>query len=157
MSVYSRVVRAVGHQRWFAAVASRVAPALDRTVYRLSRGRRVATPTAVPTFFLTTIGRSTGQERRVAVSYLDLDGSFIVVGTNWGKPSSPHWALNLLSNPQCWIERSGMRMPATASVVTEAERERLWVQLADMLPAFGTYRRRAASRSIHMFRVESVG
>ena len=79
MSAYARLLKAIGSRRWFAAVASKIASPLDRLVYRLSRGRRLATPTSVPTFFLTTIGRRTGRRRTVPVSFVVDNGDYVIV------------------------------------------------------------------------------
>lgn len=156
MSMYSRMLRRIGGARWFATVASRAAPAADRIVYRLSGRRRLATPPAVPTLFLTTTGRTSGRRRRVAVSYVESDGDFLVVGTNWGKPTTPDWVLNLEANPRADIEvPGGKESPVTATRVEGSEADGMWRRFESMWPAYAAYRRRAGGREIAMFRLSA--
>ena len=153
MSLYSRFLRRVGDRRWFAAVASRLAPRLDRSVYRLTRGRRMATPPSVPTFLLTTTGRHSGLPRTVAVSYLADGPDFIVVGSNWGKAATPEWASNLVVNPKAEIDVGGKRAAIEAQLVPDAKRAEWWESFGAMWPAYTTYRDRASNREILMFRL----
>lgn len=155
MSVYSRILRSVGTRRWFIVVASRVAPRLDRLVYRVSGRRRLATPPSVTTLFLTTTGRRTGKLRTAAVTYLERGDDFIVVGTNWGKTASPEWALNLAADPRATIEVAGDRTSVEALTIPVEEQEALWDAFAAMWPAFAVYRRRVTDRTIRMFRLRA--
>ncbi len=156
MSLYSRFLRAVGGQNWFAAVAARTVPRLDRVVYRLTRGRRLATPPSVPTFFLTTTGRRSGESRTVAVSYVEDGGDFVVVGSNWGKATTPEWALNLAANPRASVEIGGEETSVEALLVPVGERDALWEAFGSMWPAYAVYRRRAKDRVVQMFRLVST-
>ncbi len=155
MSPYARLLRAVGHRRWFAATAARVAPVLDRLVYRVSSKRRMAAPNSVPTLFLTTMGRITGRRHTVAVSFVADDGSRVVVGTNWGKPTHPEWTWNLLVNPRAEVEHLGEVSTVAAQLVEPAARREYWDRLDAMWPAYAAYRERAP-RSIRMFRLTPV-
>ncbi len=156
MSVYARLLAAVGDKRWFAAVASKVAPGLDRAVYRLTGKRRLATPASVPTLFLTTVGRKTRRDRTVALSYLESGPDFVVVGTNWGKKATPEWALNLVANPRADLEIAGVRHQVEAQSIQRRDAEPLWAEFAAMWPAYEVYRQRTGNRTIHMFRLSRV-
>lgn len=151
MSIYSRLLAAVGDRRWFTAVASRVAPRLDRIVFRITRGRRLATPASVPTFFVTRVGRRTGAPRTVALSFLQREAGYIVVGTNFGKSATPEWALNLVANPRVRVEWGGEEFRAEARAVPI--QDPLWEAFEAMWPAYATYRARATDRTIGMFRL----
>ncbi len=152
MSLYSRVLRTVGHRRWFTAVASRLAPFLDRWLYRLSGRRRVASPNSVPTLFLTTIGRVTGTSHTVPISFVVRGDSLIVVGSNWGKEFHPQWTSNLLGNPRAEVEHRGKAWSVAARSVEPSARAEYWEQLDAMWPAYAAYRKRA-HRQIRMFRL----
>ena len=153
MSIYSRLLAAVGDRRWFAAVASRLAPRLDRVVFTLTRGRRLATPASVPTFFVTTVGRRSGAPRRVALSYLQRGGDYIVVGSNFGKIATPEWALNLAANPRVGVEIGDEEFQAEARAVPIEEQGAYWEAFEAMWPPYATYRTRASNRTISMFRL----
>ena len=153
MSLYSWLLRSVGGQRWFVAIASRLAPRLDRFVYRITRGRRLATPLSVQTIFLTTTGRRSGNSHTVAVSYVKEADDFVVISFNWGKPTTPEWVLNLAANPQAVIEVAGEETRVEAQLVPAADRDALWPACAVMWPAFTTYRGRAKAREKRMYRL----
>lgn len=155
MSLYAGLLRAVGHRRWFTAGAARLAPVLDRWVYRLSGRRRVATPKSIPTMFLTTTGRVTGARHTVPVSFVEDDDSMVVVGTNWGRAPHPEWTWNLLVNPRADIEYHGKTWTAAARLVESPLRAGFWDQLDAMWPPYATYRERAP-RTIRMFRLTPV-
>lgn len=121
MGLYGRVVRRVIGIGWVAWVARRVAPPLDRLVFRLSRGRRLATPSSVPTLLLTTTGRRSGEQRTVPLSYVVHDGAEHVVGTNWGQRHQPAWALNLLADPTATVETTSGRWSVRATRVADAD------------------------------------
>lgn len=152
MSLYSRFVRRFGGRRWFAAMASRVAPDLDRIVYRLSRGRRIATPSSVPTLFLTTTGRRSGEPRTSALSFIGGEDEPIVVGTNWGKPHHPAWTANLLADPRATVEHLGRRWEVVAALVPVEDRAPLWDEFDALYPAYASYRGRL-DRTPRMFRL----
>ena len=153
MSLWGRFVRRWSGTRWFAWSAARVGPNLDRVVYRLSRGRRLATPTDVPTLFLTTIGRRSGRPRTVPVSFVTVDGDDYVVGTNFGQSHQPAWALNLLEHPDASAEYRGSTWSVAAQRIPESDRTDLWPVFDALLPAYARYRARL-QRPIHMFRLD---
>lgn len=155
MSLYSRFVRRYAGTRWFSWGAARTAPALDRLVHRLSRGKRLATPTSVPTLLLTSTGRRSGEPRTVALSFITADGAEHVVGTNFGQTHQPAWALNLLDRPRASVEFRGVSWEVDAVRVPESERHGLWALFDGLLPAYRAYRERV-DRRIHMFRLERV-
>jgi deazaflavin-dependent oxidoreductase (nitroreductase family) len=56
-----------------------------------------------PTLLLTTIGRHSGQRRERALPYYEIDGAFVVVGSNGGGPKDPDWAHNVRANSAAWV------------------------------------------------------
>jgi deazaflavin-dependent oxidoreductase (nitroreductase family) len=80
---------------------------------------------------ITTIGRHTGQPRRIELVYHNVDGRILLSG----RPGFPRgWVANLHANPQLTfhLKRSlSADLPATGRVVTDrAERERLLAPIA---------------------------
>lgn len=75
---------------------------------------------------ITTIGRKSGQPRRIELVYHNVDGRILISG-HPGRPRS--WLANLRANPRFTFHlKRGARadLGATARVVTDrAERERL--------------------------------
>jgi deazaflavin-dependent oxidoreductase (nitroreductase family) len=74
---------------------------------------------------LETIGRRTGQVRQAVLPYWEVDGEYVVLGTLGGAPRDPQWVGNLRARPECaaWIRRR--RVPLTARIADEAERQHL--------------------------------
>jgi deazaflavin-dependent oxidoreductase (nitroreductase family) len=155
VSVLGALARRLGHRRWFAAAGRLLVPA-DRLVGRLTRGRVVALG-LIPSLVLTTTGRRSGRPRSNPLLYVPDGDAYVVVGSNWGQPRQPSWALNLLAEPAAEVLRKGRRTPVRAELATGAERERLWRLLVTEWPAYHTYERRAGDREIQVFRLVPTG
>lgn len=70
---------------------------------------------------LTTIGRRSGQPRTVCVSFMPLDGRYVVFS---GFGIHSHWYQNLRANPEVTIQVGRQRLRATAHVVEDPGRRR---------------------------------
>lgn len=153
---YRNLVRALGHQRWFAALAARMAP-LDAQVLRRTNGRfGLLGNYGLPQCLLTTIGRKSGQPRTVTLLYGRRGSDFVLVGSNFGQSHHPAWALNLAANPAATLEIGGRELPVVARLVTDpTEREEIWQLMYELWPAYLAYRGRAG-REIKLFVVTPV-
>jgi deazaflavin-dependent oxidoreductase (nitroreductase family) len=142
--------QAVGRQPWLPRLRPVIVPA-DRFVIRLTGGRVIGFG-AIPALLLVTTGRRSGQPREVPLQYV-LDGdTFLVIGSNWGRPHHPQWALNLLANPAATVVRRGRRFPVRATLLAGAEREQAWRLVLAQWPGYRDYATRAG-RPIHLFRL----
>ena len=148
------LVRRLGHRRWFARVGRALVTA-DRLVARLTRGRVVAL-NLIPSLLLHTTGRRTGRQRHTPLLGVPDGDGYVVIGSNWGGPRQPAWALNLLADPRAAVTRGGRTVPVRARLLTGAERERAWRMAVREWPAYETYARRAAGRPLYVFRLEPV-
>lgn len=146
------VVQRLGHRRWFARAGRVLVPA-DRLVARLTRGRVVALGLA-PSLLLTTTGRRSGEARQTPLLYAGDSDGYLVVGSNWGGPSHPGWALNLIADPAATVQVRGRTVPVRARLLAGAERERAWRRALEVWPAYETYARRAGIRRLHVFRLD---
>jgi deazaflavin-dependent oxidoreductase (nitroreductase family) len=131
---------------------------VDPWLLRLTRGR-LASTLVFPTGVLETRGARSGAVRRNAVIYFcDVEREpdrVIVAASNGGAPRHPSWYHNLVAHPD--VTFGGVPMRAT--VVDDAERDRLWALADNVFPAFGRYRRGAAShgRTIPLIELTSNG
>jgi deazaflavin-dependent oxidoreductase (nitroreductase family) len=148
------LVRRLGGRRWFAALGRAVVPA-DTLVSRLTGGRVIALGLA-PSLLLTTTGRRSGQPRATPLVYAHDGHGFLVVGSNWGRPVQPAWALNLLADPSAEVRVAGRHLQVAARVLSGDERARAWKRLLAVWPAYDTYAQRAGGRPLHVFRLEPV-
>jgi deazaflavin-dependent oxidoreductase (nitroreductase family) len=144
------LVRRAGHTRWLSRLGPLLVPA-DRVVGRLTRGRVVALG-LVPSLVLTTTGRRSGLPRSNPLLYVADGDAYVLVGSNWGRPAHPAWALNLLAEPRATVTLGGATFPVRATLVTGAERERLWRLATRVWPAYDTYVARSG-RAVRVFRL----
>jgi deazaflavin-dependent oxidoreductase (nitroreductase family) len=157
MSYLAERLRTLGHQPWYPRIGAALVP-LDRAVGLLTKGRYVAFGMKeIPSLLLTTTGRRTGQARTNPLLYAADADSFVVVGTNWGRPQPPAWSLNLLANPTAVVTIGGHRIRVDSGVAMGDERDRLWSLLVGVWPAYETYRRRAHNRDIVVFVLRPQG
>ena len=69
------------------------------------------------------------------LSYYRDGENYLVVGSNWGRPSNPGWYHNLMARPQSEIQVEGKTIAVRASAAEGAEYERLW----DLVSAQNSY------------------
>jgi deazaflavin-dependent oxidoreductase (nitroreductase family) len=140
--------------RAFALVGPKIVPRMDRAVHRLSGGRLLMSRSLVPTLLLITIGHRTGHQRRAPMTCLpEPDGSFLVVGSNWGRATHPHWSISLLRRPQAIVSYRSYRIPVVARMLEGAERAEAWPRLLQVWPVYDRYTRRSGRR-LRVFRLE---
>jgi len=83
---------------------------------------------------ITTIGRKSGEPRRIEIWFHRLDGRFYITGT----PGARSWYANLVANPDFTFhlkESAQVDLPARASAVTGDEKARVLSALEAALPA----------------------
>lgn len=117
--------------KWFMA--------LNAFLIRLSRGRiggKLGTQTIL---ILHTIGRRSGQERSLPIAYFEYEGSYLIVGSNWGKPKDADWVLNLKKDPRASLEIRGKRFAALARQAVGDEYEMLWKLVTGRHPPYLKY------------------
>lgn len=119
MAVGVRVVQKVSSTRGFAKVAPYVIPALDRAVHRLTRGKVLLSAQMLPGIVLTSTGARSGLARRAPLACMPEEGgrSWILVGSNFGRPGHPAWTHNLLARPEARISWKGEDIPVTARLL----------------------------------------
>ena len=97
-----------------------------------------------PLLIMTSIGAKSGEPRRAIVTYSRDGDTYIVAGTAGGAPKDPPWVHNIRANPNVTIEVLGLSaVPAIATVLDEADRQRLWDAHVAALPWFAEYPVRA--------------
>lgn len=119
---------------WFVHTAWRV----HRVLYRLTGGRFLWTTTnkrGWGALHLTTIGRTTGEQRSVIVGYLEDGPNLVAIAMNGWDEGHPAWWLNLQANPLATI-RLAHEPPQQvhAREATGDERDHLWQRWVDVDP-----------------------
>ena len=95
----------------------------------------------MPALELTTIGRKSGERRKVMLTSPVQEGdSLVVVGSKGGEPRHPAWFLNLRENPAVEVSwKGGPTVPMTARVATAEERARLWPKVVERYSGYAQY------------------
>jgi deazaflavin-dependent oxidoreductase (nitroreductase family) len=92
-----------------------------------------------PLLIMTSRGAKSGLPRRVILTFHRDNDDYVVAGTAGGSPTDPAWLHNLEANQAVTIEVRNDLFDATATVVTGADRDRLWDEHVRALPWFADY------------------
>ncbi|MEC4015350.1 nitroreductase family deazaflavin-dependent oxidoreductase [Streptomyces sp. H27-D2] len=157
MAVGARMVQRVSSTRMFGRIAPHVIPAMDRAVHRLTRGRVLLSATMLPGVILTATGAKSGQPRRTPLACMpEKGGSWVLIGSNFGRPGHPAWTGNLLRHPDANVNWKGRDIPVRARLLEGAEREAVWKAALKFWPPYASYQARV-EREIRLFRLEPRG
>ncbi|MEU0583147.1 nitroreductase/quinone reductase family protein [Streptomyces sp. NPDC006132] len=134
-------------------IAPRVLPRCDLFVHRLTRGRLLPSGLVLDTIVLGTIGHRSGTPRATPLAaHRAADGTWLVVGSNFGRPRHPAWSTNLLHRPHATVTARGLSWQVTARQLTAEEKERQRHRILLAVPFYDTYAARAG-RDIRVFRL----
>ena len=104
--------------------------ALHRIVLTVSFGRLGWSALGMPVLELTTIGRKSGEPRKVMLtSPLQLGDTLAIVASRGGDDRHPAWFLNLRDHPAVTVTMSGTSRPMQARIATPEEKAELWPRL----------------------------
>ncbi|MET8129833.1 nitroreductase family deazaflavin-dependent oxidoreductase [Streptomyces sp. NPDC005065] len=153
-----RLIQKVSSTRTFARIAPHVIPAMDRTVHRLTRGKVLLSAQMLPGLILTVRGAKSGQPRTTPLACMPTpehgDGTWILIGSNFGRTGHPAWTVNLLAHPDdAVINWKGHDIAVRARLLEGAEREEVWQAALRFWPPYATYQARV-EREIRLFRLE---
>ncbi|MFE0378678.1 nitroreductase/quinone reductase family protein [Streptomyces inhibens] len=149
-----RLLQKVSATRTFARIAPHVIPALDRAVHRLTGGKVLLSAQMLPGVILTATGARSGQPRRTPLACVPQeDGSWLLIGSNFGRPGHPAWTGNLLKNPEAEVSWHGRDIPVRARLLTGEERALAWRAALAFWPPYAAYQARV-EREIRLFRLE---
>ncbi|MFE7424155.1 nitroreductase family deazaflavin-dependent oxidoreductase [Streptomyces sp. NPDC057545] len=162
-----RLIQKVSATRAFARIAPHVIPAMDRAVHRLTRGRVLLSARMLPGLVLTVPGARSGRPRTTPLACMPEGGaavpgdgaprSWILVGSNFGRPGHPAWTANLLAGPdKAVVNWNGRDIPVRARLLKGAEREAAWRAALRFWPPYASYQARI-EREIRLFRLEQSG
>ncbi|MEW2632798.1 nitroreductase/quinone reductase family protein [Streptomyces sp. NPDC048389] len=153
MSTALRLVRKVSSTRAFAKVAPHVVPVLDRAVHRLTRGKVLPSARMLPAVVLTVRGAGTGLPRSTPLACVPEEaGTWLLVGSNFGRPAHPAWTANLLRHPDAEVSRHGRTIAVRATLLTGEARTEAWETAVRFWPPYAAYQARV-DREIRLFRI----
>lgn len=150
-----RLVQKISSTRAFAKVAPHLIPSLDRAVHRLTRGKVLLSAQMLPGVVLSARGAKSGLVRRTPLACMpeESSGTWLLIGSNFGRPGHPAWTANLRAHPEVSISWKGSEIPVRARMLSGEERAEAWASALRFWPPYATYQARV-EREIRLFRLE---
>ncbi|MFI8105992.1 nitroreductase family deazaflavin-dependent oxidoreductase [Streptomyces sp. NPDC086023] len=150
-----RLMQKVSSTRTFAKIAPHFIPAMDRAVHRLTRGKVMLSAQMLPGVILTAKGAKSGQPRTTPLACMpeEAAGTWILIGSNFGRPGHPAWTANLLKHPDAEVSWRGQDIAVRARLLAGEERAEAWQAVLRFWPPYATYQARI-EREIRLFRLE---
>lgn len=112
--------------------------------FRANGGRVHGDFEGAPLLLLHTRGAKSNAERINPVMYLRDGDRLFVFASKAGADTHPDWYYNLLANPDVTVELGEDTFAATATVVEEPERERIYERQAELMPNFREYQEKTS-------------
>ena len=144
-------------------MADYIPPTLDWVreqveLYEGSNGTEGTTlrDTGMPCIIVTHTGNKTGGIRKIPLMRVEVDGSYVLVGSYGGRPKNPVWVYNIRANPDVEIrDKTDVFQMRVREVTEDPERQRLWGASAAAYPPYNEYQAKT-DRKIPVFIAERV-
>lgn len=107
--------------------------------FRANEGKVGGPFAGAPLLLLTTTGAKSGRRYTTPLMYLQEGNRRYIFASKAGAPTNPAWYHNLLAHPRATIEVGTESFDVNASVVTGAERDRIYHEQATRYPGFAEY------------------
>jgi deazaflavin-dependent oxidoreductase (nitroreductase family) len=88
---------------------------------------------------LVAKGRKSGRKRATVLPWFEIDGRFLVVGSNGGAATEPQWVSNLRADPNATLYVARKPRTVKARFATGEERTALWDKLVVTVPIYAQY------------------
>ena len=112
--------------------------------------------TGMPCIIVTHTGNKTGGIRKIPLMRVEVDGSYVLVGSYGGRPKNPVWVYNIRANPDVEIrDKTEVFQMRVREVTEDPERQRLWGVSAAAYPPYNEYQAKT-DRKIPVFIAERV-
>ena len=111
-------------------------------LYESSGGTKGTTlrDTGLPVILFTHKGNKTGAVRKTPLMRVEINGSYVLVGSQGGAPEDPVWVHNLRADPAVELrDRTVVRNMKVREVTDAAERAKLWALAVSAFPPYAEY------------------
>ncbi|MEA2350782.1 MAG: hypothetical protein QOG86_1723 [Thermoleophilaceae bacterium] len=120
---------------------------LHEAIYKGSGGRiGHHMPGLPPMLLLDHVGAKSGTKRTTPLVYIPDGERMVIVASKGGHPKHPAWYHNLRANPQTDVQAGTRRIPVTARVAGDEERDRLWPKVVDAYSGYASYQKRTGRK-----------
>lgn len=108
--------------------------------YESTGGKEGGEMQGAPCIILSTVGTTSGKQRKTPLIRVEKDGSYAAVASMGGAPENPAWYSNLKANPGVVTLQDGASVhDATAREVTGDEKAEWWAVATAVWPAYDDY------------------
>ena len=112
-----------------------------------ANGGKVGEPFAnAPLLLLITTGAKSGQSRVNPLVYATDGDRIVIFASKAGAPTNPDWYHNILAQPLVHVEIGSESYQARATVAGDADRDRLFAQMAARNQGFADYQEKTTRR-----------
>ncbi len=112
--------------------------------------------TGMPCIIVTHTGNKTGGIRKIPLMRVEVDGSYVLIGSMGGAPKNPVWVYNLRADPNVQIrDKTEVYDMVVREVTDEAERTKLWDAGVAAFPPYAEYQAKT-ERKIPVFIAEAA-
>ena len=112
--------------------------------------------TGMPCIIVTHTGNKTGGIRKIPLMRVEVDESYVLVGSYGGRPKNPVWVYNIRANPDVEIrDKTEVFQMRVRELTEDPERQRLWGASAAAYPPYNEYQAKT-DRKIPVFIAERV-
>ena len=125
-------------------------------LYESSGGTQGTTllDTGMPCILVTHTGNKTGGIRKIPLMRVEVDGTYVLIGSMGGQPKNPVWVYNLRADPDVTIrDKTHVFAMRVREVTDEQERQALWAAGVAAYPPYDEYQAKT-TRKIPVFLAE---
>ena len=110
----------------------------ESRVRRLTRDRvSVVGLAGLPSIQVTVPGRKTGTLRTTSLLYVpEDDGSYLITGSNWGRPKHPVWTVNVMHADTAVVRLGKETFTASVELVEGVDRKLAWDTIVEFWPGY---------------------
>jgi deazaflavin-dependent oxidoreductase (nitroreductase family) len=152
-SKLGRIVVKASGTKAFMHIGPKIVPHLDRALHKISGGRVIMSAGMLPSLVLTTTGAKTGQRRTSPLATKPENGSWYVVGSNFGRDAHPAWTANLIATPDAEVSFEAHTIAVHAHLLTAEEKAEIWPRMVKFWPNYDVYVERSG-RDLRVFRLD---
>ncbi len=146
-TVGERMVEAIASSRPGGWYYVNVAPAIDRRLFPLTKGR-LTTAGRGRAGLLRVRGARSGTVRETPLVFARDGEKVILVASRGGDVKNPAWYHNIVANPDVTFTIEGDEREYTAHTAEGPERERAWFLANERYAGYAVYQRRTGGREI---------
>jgi len=124
----------------------------EKVLRRLTRDRfGVLDLVGTPSVQLLIPGRRSGIVRPTTLQTIEADDGFLVVGSNWARPSHPAWSANLQAIKTVRVRHRDKEFQASVREMVGAERAQAWDSILRAWPNYAIAQGMASERPFRIF------